>query len=122
MRTVFSDHGRLQGMLDFEAALARAEAQSGAIPHSAGTVISACCRAESFDVETLAAAAASAGNPVIPLIKELTAQVAERDAQAARYVHWGATSQDAMDTGLVLQLRSAIELLARDLQRLSRAL
>ena len=122
MRAVFSDHGRLQGMLDFEAALSRAEAHTGAIPASAASVIVECCRAEAFDVETLAAAAASAGNPAIPLVTELTALVAERDTEAARYVHWGATSQDAMDTGLVLQLRRALECFERDLERLSRAL
>ncbi|HXX86609.1 MAG TPA: 3-carboxy-cis,cis-muconate cycloisomerase [Casimicrobiaceae bacterium] len=122
MRAVFSDHGRLQGMLDFEAALARAEGMSGAIPASAVWAIVECCRAEAFDVGALAAAAAPAGNPAIPLVKELTTLVAAADPDAARYVHWGATSQDAMDTGLVLQLRSALECLARDLERLSRAL
>ena len=122
MRAVFSDHGRLQGMLDFEAALARAEAKSDAIPASAVPSIVACCRAEAFDIEALAAAAASAGNPAIPLVKQLTALVAKRDPEAARYVHWGATSQDAMDTGLVLQLKSALECFGRDLERLSRAL
>ena len=122
MRAVFSDPGRLQGMLDFEAALARAEAKSDAIPASAVPSIVACCRAEAFDIEALAAAAASAGNPAIPLVKQLTALVAKRDPEAARYVHWGATSQDAMDTGLVLQLKSALECFGRDLERLSRAL
>jgi 3-carboxy-cis,cis-muconate cycloisomerase len=106
MSALFSDHGRLQGMLDFEAALARAEAESGAIPKSAAPPIAACCRAESFDVEALATAAAAAGNPAIPLVQQLTALVAAQDPEAARYVHWGATSRDAMDTGLVLQLRS----------------
>src|SRR5262249_10480458 len=119
---VFSDQGQLQGMLDFEAALARAQAQCAMIPQAASSTIGACCRAESFDVEALGRAAASAGNPAIPLVKELTAHVAARDPEAARYVHWGATSQDAMDTGLVLQLRSALELITRDLKRLSRAL
>jgi 3-carboxy-cis,cis-muconate cycloisomerase len=122
MGTVFSDHGRLQGMLDFEAALARAEAESGAIPKTVAPVIAACCRAESFDVEALAAATATAGNPAIPLVQQLTALVAAKDPEAARYVHWGATSQDAMDTGLVLQLRSALGLIARDLDRVSGAL
>jgi len=83
MREIFSDHGRVQSMLDFEAALARAEAQ--------------------------------AGNPAIPLVKALTALVAANDPDAGRFVHWGATSQDAMDTGLVLQLRSALSAIARAL-------
>jgi 3-carboxy-cis,cis-muconate cycloisomerase len=62
---------------------------------------------------------ARAGNPAIPLIAALTAQVAEDNAEAARYVHWGATSQDAMDTGLVLQLRAALDALDADLIRLA---
>jgi 3-carboxy-cis,cis-muconate cycloisomerase len=122
MRDIFSDHGRLQAMLDFEAALARAEANVGIIPSAAAAAIGAQCRAELFDVEALATAAAPAGNPAIPLVKALTALVAVRDADAARYVHWGATSQDAMDTGLVLQLRAALSAVDQDLMRLSTAL
>jgi 3-carboxy-cis,cis-muconate cycloisomerase len=122
MRDIFSDHGRVQAMLDFEAALARAEVNAGVISGVAAAAIGAQCRAEFFDVEALAAAAAQAGNPAIPLVKTLTALVAARDADAARYVHWGATSQDTMDTGLVLQLRSALAAIDADLARLSSAL
>jgi 3-carboxy-cis,cis-muconate cycloisomerase len=122
MRGIFSDHGRLQAMLDFEAALARAEARAGIVSAAAAGAIGAQCRAELFDVDTLAEAAAQAGNPAIPLVKELTLLVAARDAEAARYVHWGATSQDAMDTALVLQLCSALTAIDADLVRLSGAL
>src|SRR5215470_4055158 len=122
MRAIFSDRGRLQGMLDFEAALARAEARAGVIPTSAAPAIEAQCRAELLDVEVVAQGTALGGNSAIPLVKALTALVAKQDEAAARYVHWGATSQDAMDTGLVLQLRAALECFARDLERLSRAL
>ena len=122
MRAIFSDHGRLQAMLDFEAALARAAARAGAIPQAAGAAIAAQCRADRFDVGALAAAAAQSGNTAIPLVKALTALVARSDAEAARYVHWGATSQDAMDTGLVLQLRDALASVDGDLDRLSAAL
>ena len=108
MREIFSDHGRLQSMLDFEAALARGQASAGVIPTAAAVAIEAQCRAELFDVDALAAAASQAGNSAIPLVKALTARVAAADAGAARHVHQGATSQDAMDTGLVLQLRSAL--------------
>src|SRR6266852_3738105 len=97
----FGDRARLQGMLDFEAALARAEA---------------------FDLAALAEGTAKAGNPAIPMIAALTARVAADDAEAARYVHWGATSQDAMDTGLVLQLRQLAAVLEDDLDRLSASL
>ena len=122
MRAIFSDHGRLQGMLDFEAALARAESRAGLVPESAAASIAAQCRAESFDVDALAAAAAPAGNLAIPLVLELTARVAQHDGEAARYVHWGATSQDAIDTGLVLQLRAALAATDAELARLSDAL
>jgi 3-carboxy-cis,cis-muconate cycloisomerase len=119
MRTVFSDRGRLQGMLDFEAALARAEARAGVVPVAAVGPIAAACRAEAFDVGELAQGAVLAGNTAIPMVKALTALVAKRDEAAARFVHWGATSQDAMDTGLVLQLRDALDLIEADLVRLS---
>lgn len=119
---VFSDHAHLQGMLDFEAALARAEAKVGVIPQAAVAPIVSACAAEAYDLAALATAAAKAGNTAIPMVKMLTARVAESDGEAARYVHWGATSQDAMDTGLVLQLRQALALIEADLSRLSASL
>jgi 3-carboxy-cis,cis-muconate cycloisomerase len=122
MAAVFSDTGRVQGMLDFEAALARAEARVGLIPHSAVAPIEAACRAERYDFAALAEAIALAGNSAIPLVKALGRQVAAADPQAERYVHLGATSQDAMDTGLVLQLRQACALLDADLAQLAEAL
>lgn len=122
MRRVFSDDGRLQGMLDFEAALARAEARCGAIPPSAVAPIEAACNAELYDPIRLAQAIATAGNSAIPLAKALGKRIAEQDAEAERYVHLGATSQDAMDTGLVLQLRQAIALLEGDLASLGDSL
>lgn len=106
---IFSDENTLQGMLDFEAALALACAQCGVIPESAIKVISAQCQADKLDVQALAQAAAGAGNLAIPLVKQLTANVKQQDEQAARYVHWGATSQDVIDTGLILQLREALD-------------
>ena len=115
---LFSDCSRVQNMLDFEAALARAEARTGVIPAAAAGVIAAQCRAELFDLDALAHATALAGNPAIPLVKQLTALVGKDDPDAARFVHWGATSQDAIDTGLMLQLRSALEKIAGELTRL----
>jgi 3-carboxy-cis,cis-muconate cycloisomerase len=119
---LFTDRARLQGMLDFEAALARAEAQTGVIPASAAPMIARQCRAELFDIAALARETARAGNPAIPIVMRLTALVAAGDPEAARYVHWGATSQDAMDTGLVLQLRPFLALLEADFGRLAGAL
>jgi 3-carboxy-cis,cis-muconate cycloisomerase len=115
----FSDAARVQGMLDFEAALARAEARTGLIPGAAASAIAACCRAEHFDLAALARAAAAAGNLAVPLVARLTERVARDDAEAARLVHWGATSQDAIDTGLVLQLRASLERIDGELARLA---
>jgi 3-carboxy-cis,cis-muconate cycloisomerase len=112
---VFSNRATLQAMLDFEAALARAEARAGFIPASAAPAIEAKCRAELYDMTVLARAAASAGNLAIPLVKQLTLLVARKENDAARYVHWGATSQDTIDTGRVLQLRQALALISSEL-------
>lgn len=122
MRAVFSDRGRVQGMLDFEAALARAEASVGLIPVDAVAPIEAACNAELYDFAALAQAITSAGNSAIPLVKALGKRVAAQSTDAERYVHLGATSQDAMDSGLVLQLRAASELLEQDLAGLAEAL
>lgn len=122
MLRVFSDQAAVQRMLDFEAALARAEAAHGVIPASAVAAIAACCDAARIDLPALAQAAAAAGNLAIPLVKQLTAAVLKDDAEAGKYVHWGATSQDAIDTGLVLQLRDALDLIGADLDCLADAL
>jgi 3-carboxy-cis,cis-muconate cycloisomerase len=118
MREVFSDAARVQRMLDFEAALARAEARCGVVPEAAAPKIAEKCKAELIDFDALATATADSVNPAIPLVKQLTALVAKEDAEAARFVHWGATSQDANDTGLVLQVRQALDTLEGDLATL----
>jgi len=115
MRAVCDDAAYLQRMLDFEAALARAEAAVGVIPDGAAGAIAKACTAERFDPAELAEAATRSGNLAIPLVKALTAAVAKTDAEAARYVHWGATSQDTIDTGRVLQLRQALALISSEL-------
>ena len=118
----FSDAQRVQGMLDFEAALAHAQAACGMVPPEAVGPIVAACRHEAIDFAALGEAAVGAGNLAIPLVKQLTAQVKAQDPEAARYVHWGATSQDAIDTGLVLQLRGALDAAATLLEQLLAAL
>ncbi|WP_131106868.1 3-carboxy-cis,cis-muconate cycloisomerase [Pseudomonas sp. Sample_10] len=122
MREVFCDQGRVQAMLDFEAALARAEARVGLIPQSAVAPISAACQAGHYDFAALGEAIAVAGNSAIPLVKALGKQIAAQNAEAERYVHLGATSQDVMDSGLVLQLRRALELIESDLAQLGQIL
>src|SRR4051794_12349465 len=117
MRAILDDRARLQRMLDFEIALARAQAQVGIVPALAVDRIAAAARAERYDLATLGEAAVAAGNIAIPLVHALTAEVAKTDAAAARYVHWGATSQDVIDSALVLELRAAIDALIADLDR-----
>ena len=117
MRAACDDLTALQNMLDFEAGLARAEAAIGVIPSAAVGPITKACKAESFDLAALADAATRSGNLAIPLVKALTANVAKADAEAARYVHWGATSQDVIDTGAMLGLRAGIDVLLADIDR-----
>jgi 3-carboxy-cis,cis-muconate cycloisomerase len=117
MRAVCDDVAYLQNMLDFEAALARAEAAAGVIPKRAAGAIAAACKASSFDLPALAEAATRSGNLAIPLVRALTADVARADTEAARYVHWGATSQDVIDTATMLTLRAGIDALLADLGR-----
>ncbi len=112
MSAAFSPEAHVRGMLAFEAALARAEARAGVIPQEAASIIAAGCRVELFDVTALYREAALAGTPAIPLVRMLTAQL-EGDAQ--KFVHWGATSQDAIDTALMLAMRDSIDLLAAGL-------
>src|ERR1700719_246869 len=117
MRAVCDDAATLQNMLDFEAALARAEAAVGVIPKGAADPIRAGCRADAFDIADLAEAATRSGNLAIPLVKALTANVARADVEAARYVHWGATSQDVIDSAAMLTLRAGIDALLADVDR-----
>ncbi|MET0551212.1 MAG: 3-carboxy-cis,cis-muconate cycloisomerase [Xanthomonas sp.] len=119
---LFDDRARLQAMLDVEAALARAQARCGVIPASAVAPIAAACDAARYDLPALAAATALAGNPAIPLVKAFTAQVAAVDEDAARWVHWGATSQDIIDSGAVLQVRAALDRVEGQLDALCTAL
>ncbi len=118
----FDDAAAIQAMLDVEAALARAEAKVGVIPQSAVEPITAACIAERYDIDALGRAAALAGNTAIPLVKALTERVRATDEDAARYVHWGATSQDIQDSALVLQVRAALAPLYHDINRLDLAL
>ena len=106
----FCDRAIVQAMLDFEAALAAVEAEAGLIPPTAVAPINSACDAELYDLAEIGKAAGPAGNVAIPLVKALTAKVNE---QARGYVHWGATSQDAIDTGFALCARSATRSSAR---------
>ena len=108
MADVFSLEAHVRGMLAFEAALALAEARAGIIPQDAANIIAGSCRVELFDVAALYREAEIAGSPAIPLVRMLTLQV---EGDAKKFVHWGATSQDAIDTAMMLQMRDGIDLL-----------
>jgi 3-carboxy-cis,cis-muconate cycloisomerase len=119
---IFTDESVLRAMLDFESALARAEARVGVIPKDAAETITALARPGSFDAAALSAAAFRAGTPAIPLVKALTDQVRKSNAEAARFIHWGATSQDVTDCAMSLLLKRAEPILIADCSRLENAL
>jgi len=112
----------IQHMLDVEAALAKAQAGEGIVPASAAASIAAACRAEHFDAQRIVADAAVAGTVLIPLVKALTAEVAKHDTKAAAWVHWGSTSQDVIDTAMVLATRASLARIDIGLERTIAAL
>ena len=108
MSAAFSSEAHVHYMLAFEAALARVEAHIGILPQEAAESIAEQCKVELFDVVALYREAAVAGTPAIPLVRMLTAQI---EGDAKKFVHWGATSQDVIDTAMMLQMRDGIDLL-----------
>lgn len=103
----FDDSALVEAMLGFERALARAEGHCDVIPREAAAAIDRIAPSLRLDTVKLAAEARRAGTLAIPLVKHLTAHVLTEDEPAARYVHWGATSQDVLDTALVLAVQRA---------------
>lgn len=110
---IFSTRTHVERILRFEAALAGAEARAGVIPSDAAAAIEAACRVDAFDIGALEREGSRAGTIVIPLVKQLTAQT---PAAGRDYVHWGATSQDAIDTALVLQMRDGLTVIEAELR------
>jgi 3-carboxy-cis,cis-muconate cycloisomerase len=108
---VFDEAAIVQAMLDFEAALARAQAGLGVIPATAAAPIAQACEVGRYAVAPMIAASSVAGTLAIPLVRALTAEVAKTDVEAAGYVHWGSTSQDVIDTAMVLATRNALALI-----------
>ena len=121
MLEVFADRAIVEAMLAFEAVLAEAEGAEGVIPASAVAPIVAATRG-AFDVDALVARARSAGSLAIPLVRKLTADVAARDTAAAAFVHHGSTSQDVIDTAMVVVTRRALALIDAELERLATVL
>ena len=118
MIAVFDDAAVVQAMLSFEAALARAQAAEGIIPAAAAQAIGGACQAGLYDIPAIVDASRRAGSLAIPLTKELTRAVAQQAPEAAAFVHWGSTSQDVIDTGMVLVTRDALGLLDSALEAL----
>ncbi len=118
MDAIFSAESHVQKMLAFEAALARAEAEAGVIPQEAADAIEAGCRVELFDVPRIFEEVSLAGTPAIPLVRMLGEHIAD---PAKSYIHWGATSQDAIDTALALEMRDGLNLLVDSLRDLCKS-
>jgi 3-carboxy-cis,cis-muconate cycloisomerase len=112
MAAIWSAESGVRRMLAFEAALARAEARAGIMSDEAAQAIADACRVELFDVASIYRTGAIAGTPAIPLVHMLSARVA---GAGRGLVHWGATSQDVLDTAMVLQAREGLDLLSRRL-------
>jgi len=119
MRALFSDSAQLQFMLDVEAALARVESKLGLIPANAADAISRAARVENLRLDYIAESTRRVGYPVVAVVNELGRVAGD---EAARYLHLGATTQDILDTALVLQLKRAFAIVRRDLIALARAL
>jgi 3-carboxy-cis,cis-muconate cycloisomerase len=119
MRAVWSDENRIQKYLDFEAALAKAQGRLGIIPKDAADEIARHCDAKKIDMAKLKAGTDKAGSPIIPLVKQLVALCKDGHGE---WCHWGATTQDVTDTATVLQMREALDLVAKDIAAISDAL
>lgn len=112
MRAVFTDEALVGRYIEAEVALARAQARLGVVPKDAATTIEAAGKSIQIDFDKLRQETEIVGYPILPLVHQLSAAAGE----AGGFVHWGATTQDIMDTANVLQIRAALEIVARDLR------
>src|SRR5437016_13762795 len=118
MREVFSDLSLISRYAEVEVALAKAEARCGVIPAEAAAEIAKRTDVSAFDFELLRQETDVVGYPILPLVHQMVKQCGE----AGRYVHWGATTQDIMDTAVVLQLRAGLEIVEQDIAALRKIL
>ncbi|MBZ0288426.1 MAG: hypothetical protein K8I30_12490, partial [Anaerolineae bacterium] len=118
MRAVFDDLNLLQKWLDYEAALARAEAAVGIVPDEAAAEITRAAQAEYMDTDAIKRGVDKTVHPLVSVIWQLSERCA---GDAGRYVHWGATTQDVMDTAIVLQIQEAYPLFENALDELIQA-
>ena len=114
MREAFSDLSLISRYAEVEVALAKAEARCGVIPAEAAAEIAKCTDVSAFDFELLRQETDIVGYPILPLVHQMVKQCGE----AGRYVHWGATTQDIMDTAVVLQMRAGFKIIEADIAAL----
>ena len=119
MHLLFSDEGTIQLYLDVEAALARSQSKLNIIPKEAGEKITQVAKVEIIDWKKLAKRTSIVGYPILPLVEQLSEKV---ESDFGQFCHWGATTQDIMDTADVLQIRKGLKLLSKDLRSISDAL
>lgn len=118
MREVFSDHALISRYAEVEIALAKAEARCGVIPQQAADDIARLTNVSALDFDLLGQETDVVGYPILPLVHQMVKQCGE----AGRYVHWGATTQDIMDTAVILQVRDGLKIIAEDIEELRRIL
>ena len=114
MRAIFSDHELVRKYVEVEIALARAEARCGVIPHAAAEEIAEKCNAETLDFDLLRHETEIVGYPILPLVHQISKQA----GASGGYIHWGATTQDIMDTAIVLQIRDGLAIVEEDIKAL----
>ena len=119
MRHVWSDENRVQKYLDFEAALARAQARLGIIPKNAAAEIVRHCEAKQIDMAKLKEATEKIGYPVLPVVQQLVALCKDG---LGEWSHWGATTQDITDTATIMQIREALDLIENEIDGIRDAL
>jgi 3-carboxy-cis,cis-muconate cycloisomerase len=119
---IFSIENLVRTMLRIEAELAKAEAKQGLIPSSAVNPIEEACRSGQIDLDLLIRDAGSGGNLVIPLLDQLIFLIDKKSTDASRHIHFGATSQDIIDSALMIQLKETSKLLQEDLEKLMKDL
>ncbi|MCP1200557.1 adenylosuccinate lyase [Notoacmeibacter sp. MSK16QG-6] len=119
MRAVFSEDNRLQKWLDFEAALAATQGELGIIEKNVADEIVAACRISDIDLVAVAEETRRIKHTLVPLLKQMHGKLSEAGSEN---IHYGATTQDVVDTGLILQLREAHELVKRDMAVIGREL
>lgn len=118
MRAVFSDHALIQRYIDAEVALAKAEAKVGVIPAEAAEIIARESKIDRIDFDNMRHETDIVGYPILPLVHQLV----DMCGDAGRYIHWGATTQDIMDTAVALQVRDALDMIDSDIRELRKIL